>query len=182
MATLVYMDVPFKNSNPTAVVLISTDSTPLYIMWDDLSTYDQSLVTSLESQYQYPLTLTNLIESTLPNGMSFYQTYKMLIKRSDTWQLSFVGTENPAVVPVSKYSERLQLSIQPANAVTGTLAVTAVPFGKTTAEVILDDVGDPLVIDLAAPQTVLIEGVYTTIYLTPTAVTGAYDVIILGLQ
>jgi hypothetical protein len=181
MATLVYVDIPSK-SNPTACVMVSTSGEPWYLVWDELSNYDKELVTTLETAYQYPLTLQNLIDAVLPNGMSFYQTYKFLFKEATNHTTTFTGSDNPAIVSVGVYRERTQISLQPAVGVTGTLAVTAIPFGKTDTEILLDDAGDPLVIDLAAPQTVIVEGVYTSFYFTPTAVTGAYDVIVLGLH
>lgn len=87
---------------------------------------------------------------------------------------SHLHTDNPAVVPLTVYATRHQVSVRPNAATTGTLALSGVPLGSGTAEVITDEAGDPVVFDLTSPSTVIVTGAWEEFQLVPTGVDGTY--------
>lgn len=87
---------------------------------------------------------------------------------------SHLHTDNPAVIPLDVYATKHQISVRPDAATTGTLALSGVPLGSDTAEVINDEAGDPVVFDLTSPSTVIVSGAWEEFQLVPTAVDGTY--------
>lgn len=181
MATLTNLYVE-QSSNPVPCVKILTSTTPVYIKWSDLSNYDKDIVDAAEDEFGAPLSYSDLMTCILPNGMPFTSVYKYIMKRYDSHTTEFTLSDNPAVVEVSCNHQKHQISVQGNGGVTGTLALTAIPFGKTEAETVNDEAGNPVVFDLAAEQTLILDGVYSAFEFAPTDVSGNYTITVLGLK
>lgn len=102
-------------------------------------------------------------------------------------QETFAGATSPATLTAALMTAaiRHQIAVEGAASTTGTLALKAIPYGKTTAEVVLDEAGAAVVIDLAAEGLVIVDGVYTAFTFTPTSVTGGaatYLVTAIGIE
>lgn len=102
-------------------------------------------------------------------------------------QETFAGATSPATLTTAMMTRarQHQIAVEGAASTTGTLALKAIPYGKTTAEVVLNEAGAAVVIDLAAEGVVIVDGVYSAFTFTPTAVTGGaatYLVTALGLE
>lgn len=95
--------------------------------------------------------------------------------------------DDPAVITVSTGAWRHQIAVEQAEAsttiVTGTLALSGVPYGCADAQPITDEAGDPIVFDLAAPPCIaLVTGIFTAFELAPTSVVGIYTVSAVGTK
>lgn len=75
-----------------------------------------------------------------------------------------------------------QVAIQPAAAVTGTIAISVRYIGKTDYEALLDAYNTPVVIDCAAPKAVKFLGGIEKIKFTTTSVSGNYSANAVGWE
>ena len=89
-------------------------------------------------------------------------------------------TNDPGAIAPNLGAWTHQVSVDPvvgsATIVTGTIALSAIPYGASTPQAILDETGAAVVFDLATPEinTVIIEGVFSSFKFTPTDVVGSY--------